>query len=297
MTRVAVSMSVFCLALGMFISGMRIAQMAHNDMGAAPVHAQSAAERMWTNEFAVKALRIETFTLRRERVRLKMKKCQVHRLETLKICGRRYQQKKKRQRSEFIVSAAWLLQFVRVPLAVQNLFDMLEAQSPLELLQAHVLHTLAVLGQSWLRRYLQHSALYHMRLRSSMRRRRIYRQMPTHCFALDACAVASCANSRIASFNVESTSRDAISRPRFVPASVKTDPEAHQRWKDEDDGLVELEHISALTDDNASEHDVVGEDYLTGESCESKSIWHPEVCVVKRHKSLKHSKKAYGNFG
>ena len=137
MVRVVVSTSVLCLVLGMFSSGMRIAQMAHDEIGAAPVLAQREAERMWTNEFALKALRIEIFKPRRQRFRLKRKNRQIHRSETLKIRRRRFQQRRMRRRREVIEIAAWLrrlgrrvLKTMQAPLALQKVCDMLEAQTP-----------------------------------------------------------------------------------------------------------------------------------------------------------------------
>ena len=169
MSRAVSSASVLCLVLGMFISGVRIAQIAHDEIGAAPVLAQREAERMWTNEFALKALRIEIFKPRRQRFRLKRECRHAHRSETLKIRRRLFQQRSRRRRSEFIVSAALFRRSLQVPLVVQKVYDMLEAQTPLELLQVNALHTFVSLCDAYMLRYLQRAAQHHVQSRSSRR--------------------------------------------------------------------------------------------------------------------------------
>ena len=84
MARVAVGSSVIFLVVGMFVSGVRVAQLAHSEhaIASAPVQAQRAAERMWTNELALNSLRIETFKLKRCRIRLKTKRRQFSCCET-----------------------------------------------------------------------------------------------------------------------------------------------------------------------------------------------------------------------
>ena len=236
MSRVVVSTTVLFVMMGMLISGMRIAQMAHfeNEIEAAPMSAPREAERIWTNEFALKSLKLETFKPRCQRLRLKRKKRQFHRSRTLKIRRRRFQQKSLRRGCETIENAECfrrlgcrVLNALRVPLAFQRAYDMLEARTPLELMRAHALHTFASLCEVWLLRFLQHVARTHVHSRSSIRNRHMLCPTPGTCKGCELKLIEH--NSSANTSCINSKCNDAVEPPGISissPANIAVDADA-----------------------------------------------------------------------
>ena len=165
MVRAVVGAGVLFLAFGAIVSGAMVAQLAHaeHETAALPVLARRAAEKLWTNEEALSSLHVEGFSQKCQRLRFKKERRKVDRSESAAARRRRLRARRTRRRSGVGATTQWLLRkYLRMQKPSQAFFvlfgahAMVEAKTPLEVLQAQAFCSLLSLCQSFCHHLLQY---------------------------------------------------------------------------------------------------------------------------------------------